>query len=108
MIAEDFGPVAPLRGARAAAFALAALALGVPGEAEASGRQRPAAAILWETELTVGAYTDAQPAVPEGLTVAPTARTTDELLASWTAVAGCYREHDSNEVAGAMPWEEDA
>ena len=50
----------------------------------------------------------AQPAVPEGLTVAPTARTTDELLASWTAVAGCYREHDSNEVAGAMPWEEDA
>ena len=50
----------------------------------------------------------AQPAVPEGLTIAPVARTTDELLASWTAVADCYREHDSNEVAGAMPWEEDA
>ena len=50
----------------------------------------------------------AQPAVPEGLTVAPIARATDELLVSWTAVAGCYREHDSNEVAGAMPWEEDA
>ena len=30
----------------------------------------------------------AQPAVPAGLTVAPVARTTDELLVSWTAVAG--------------------
>ena len=30
----------------------------------------------------------AQPAVPDGLTVAPVARTTDELVVSWTAVAG--------------------